>query len=1567
MATYASAAMIAANPNAGYTLDTGIKSSAPASAPASSGGGGNGGGVAQPPPAAKTQAQIDSDLGIIRDVRGNIIHDASQIINETSRAADIAGQKLGLSSSQSVELNRLMNLQSINPNAMELQSPSVQSLLQQATIVSPVSRPTQFQNVWTYNAKGESTGVKSMSANTIADAMAGVLVGGMGQVGANTFIRPTTGYYSTTGSETKYMPGQFDIAIKNYNYTPNVHLSQARSDQLENMFGVDNLVKAGYLQPGQHLKDVPLTTQMERALVEAERQGYIEEKQFRDEQVAKYNEGKPKLDLMLASYSTSPSPSLKTQIISYAQSIGAMVNFGIGQNYSPVLTPTAKSMAMLSAAGPTPGGTAIGSKIGGGYIFMSGVKPVTTGVPTGGVKTNTDILAKLGGMLEFGNLHAASVPQITSGSPEQAFLYSSGMPYGAGMKPTSAQNEVLARLGVIKTSTSPFVQPTQLVTPDVSKSNLVNTGRMSLQDMVTGTMAAHAAGQYVPSEYQKYILPIVSAAELKTMTAPQIQKYYSDRGMSSTVVGMSTAAGETFTVIPTGITNQGKFLANSPDAQKAYQAVVSQGGQKVTLESTPAPNGAGFTFTAKPAEVTENIVQKGTTIQQQVYLPWDKVTTKEPVTEVGFFRITTTEKVPVYVGETRIGGTLVPGKTAAQMLAESQASLNELEQTEAQAAASKFLAGMGIKGAPGTIEGEGSKFLASTAAAPYMISGMVGNIINPAQARLFTSQASKLGLGSKETQASAVEAGKGPVMVAGIAAGAHFAAPVAAGVASALGASEATAATFGSGIGTLVSKGIPTIFAGLQVLQGGKTVDASGKESFSLAQGLGRALPFVAFSAASIADIKAATTPMKTMMDVKKIDTYGNVKVSNEFARTGTSYTGLYRATGEGAGTPIIGISETGRVVLGTPKSADIPSFAKTQFPSPSVNIQTNPATPLETALYAKPELMKDAGFSPNEIGKVQLVQKEMGVITKMQNQFILTELPKVTKVLDERGVTATLDLAKDFFKQGKIEKIYGSFTEVAQRNPQYARVPGDIEIQFKSLAGRTEFVNKIADKYKALGYKDVVVETNKLGEPTGSVYIGKGHALDLHYNNEPQELSYQNVGGNMEYGYLRSRPTIKYQGMKIQTIQEQMVNRGGAATRYQTLSTGEKIAGPADFRAKEVPDVYAILKTFGQDEAATQWRNFDWSKSKGVAEKFAELDKTIADYAKTNDVSIKEATKAVAMKEIAPTGMLDITPSISGEASGSYLTPTRTTLTAMAASPMLASAAPVSTAVSFPFSTGGAISPPPSPITVKKTSVIVSPAPSVSTGVSASMSTSTSGTSSPLTVFSPPSPPSFIRSPYKYSNAPASPSVSPPPSAPSTSVGISSMSTGISSGISGISGPSGPSPYVSLPVSPGYSPGSPGYSGPSPGVPPSLIPTLPTIRDLTGFPYTPNRRRFAGRRVVGFDEGLADLVSVTQSQFRYGKATSPSFVKRPYLWQTSMIRTPTLEQIENPGGRSFIGSNYGPRRQPPAPQIARRMSISPRSNMNFGRVNAPQIKMQRASAPSMRRLGGFSIGRRRR
>lgn len=1443
MATYASAATIAANPGAGYTLDTGIKS-APASAPASpvsSGGGGGGVTIAAAPVAPKTQAQTDAELGIIRDAGGNIIHEAASIINPTARSADIASQKLGMSSSDRVELERLMNLQSVNPSARELQSPSVQSLLQQASIIAPISKPTQFQNVWTYDAQGNALGVKSMSANTIADAAALVAIGGLAPIGGGVYIRPTQGYVSTTGGESKYMPGQLDIALKNYSFAPTVHLSEQRAAQLEKLFGEENLIKAGYMKEGQHLNDVLLTPAMERSLVESERQGYISQKKAYDAASERYQAGAPKLQEMLSQYQANPTPNLKADIISYATSIGGIVDFGVGKNYSPVLTPVAKSMSLSQPAPTTPGGVSLSGKTGGGYLFMPGAAPAKQ------ADTSQDIIAKLGGMLEFGNLHAASVPQIVSGSPEQAFLYSSGMPYGAGTAPTAAQNEVLAKLGNLggATYTVGQAKPFQLTVAPI------------------GTYQVAASAQKA--------LPELSQAELNKMSAPEIQRYYSDRGMSTNIVGSSTPEGERFTVIPTGISNQAAFIENNPTAKKTYDSLVAKGGTNIQILTTPTKDG-GFTYTMKAYG------------SKMDYAPGSfESNVEKAVYDAGGF-IETSEPFKTLRG---IGGVFTTPFTSASDASKSLETLTGFKPAEQPEIIKKLQAS--------------PEPLATSVATsfPLAVSGLTYQIIATTPEFIVKAIPGVTGL-------AAIGAKTGYDVLTGK--------PI----------SEATAARIENvqtAAGETVAQFNPASPSFNPTLAGATILSAAVIPS--IARGLGGGLRSTAgrlYGTATDVTIDQSQLARLSVSAGKPVEGYVAMKpvVVGEEAVKLVPVAQETGATATAAGTGVT--TSTGAIT-----TTKFISLAGSKFP---ISVKT---TPLEIPV-SKTQYSLKAFQATEPIVTESVGAKAVGVAEVTPS--------KTAGVFEAR--TRTYGQVPASLAPGKFINLPASAEPVPVRpavSPMSGEVAGTQTGTGVSYAAGVQTISEVKPLKMAVGISEGGVTT-----PTSinvGYFTGKGSAAG---RVSPSYLSPLGEDVSVVKSNLDALTRDVTSGkVSISSAQytEQAAQTVGGKSRMLMSFEGEpvvttKTIGPSTVKVtvKPVGELELVSKQpFGTQKALPSYKdlypqtprvlNIDITEAGASAKiveapttktplKFTDTATRISTTEPASAPTVRSPTIAATVQEeagavktagVSAESLVKTQSQLAAEETAATVLDTlavEPTKGAAIPSPPIALVSPVvQTAKTY---TGEA-----RPVTVS--TAIPSLKYQVSTpkavGVSAERVASALGTQYARVVV--PGPANIVRSIESARTAEVNRQIDAAKavSLEATRLGVAQVQAVPQMQITGTAVT--PIPIVSLPV--GEIP------PPPPGVPPTLLPQPPTLRDLSGFPYYRAKRRYTQYTPVGVGGQYADLLSIMQSQSRYGKATSPSFTKRPYLWQTSMIRTPTVEMIE---ASKQAKPQYKPNRQPP-------------------------------------------------
>ena len=591
----------------------------------------------------------------------------------------------------------------------------------------------------------------------------------------------------------------------------------------------------------------------------------------------------------------------------------------------------------------------------------------------------------------------------------------------------------------------------------------------------------------------------------------------------------------------------------------------------------------------------------------------------------------------------------------------------------------------------------------------------------------------------------------------------------------------------------------------------------------------------------------------------------------------------------------------------------DIGEFAKSEnlgylFKDYQVksNVDNYPKSQFATEVLTDPRVLNKAGAPIIEIAKIDIT-KDITTSLKDAQGYIPEKFIRKTRILNEAGVESVIKTTR---KLGdKVFKVYGSFSDVSQRPPEFAREVNDIEISLKT-SSREEAVG-IAQQYasdlKGAGIKDVSADTS---EHIG-VMVGKQKAIEVKFLGEepsPEGSPSAKPGAGLRVGIEENRKLNTIEGIKTASLGEQNIRKGSASANYFKVKTksGNEILGfePAGHRPKDVVDFYAVgksqlmraseTKTIPASEIARlnarleQYRSLTW-RTEGVAEKFAELD---ANRAKFNKIDLTESIKGTnapepgaqilsiskqastlsSAKETAQnTNSAKIYPksdiSISPDTFGSSKS-------------IIASSSGLSKSLSSPGNSRGISSASVSPsANVGTFSVGASASVGISNKIYPSLSPGASGgISSP----SPYNKPSVSPSPYNGTSQSPSPSLSPSPSvSPSLNTSLSPRPSG------------SPSPYngPSKPTTPTSNPprGRIIYN-PSPG----------SFRITSGDKsFKPGKNKKASFQLTRY----SDLLSVMQSQRKYGKATHPSLQRNPQIAHIEPIfgkRVPTVELIRS-------------------------------------------------------------------
>lgn len=608
-----------------------------------------------------------------------------------------------------------------------------------------------------------------------------------------------------------------------------------------------------------------------------------------------------------------------------------------------------------------------------------------------------------------------------------------------------------------------------------------------------------------------------------------------------------------------------------------------------------------------------------------------------------------------------------------------------------------------------------------------------------------------------------------------------------------------------------------------------------------------------------------------------------------------SAWRGLALQTGEGAAKPLIGFAERGKVVIGTPKAADIPSLAVRDLPAPVAearNAQTMLRSGIERSILGTEDALTAQGVGAADIAKIRVAEYFLDEIKvpASKNPFVAKELPKTFGGLTEEQTAAVYSSIRE---AGSVERAYGSTPEMAQRPPEYIRPTHDLEVVFKNEAAAvkaTEIAVKNVGEVSPAGTKIEIA-------PRGyGARINEDLLLDFKYEGMPEEATAGFTNPTQQaYGYSVMRPTIKIADIKTTVREEQFIRKTGASTEFFRLEgtkpgePGSVIIEPGSVTPKHVGDAYAnalsdikIREELGLSSPekiaemrakAAEWKELNW-RTEGVTEKLAEVDANAEAYAQKLELTdlLKGSSTSAGFAS-----SLEFSPSLSFSFSP---------LASVSLSPSLSSlksftseAPSYSVSASETASSLGSLSLVPKAMVSPSASLEPSPSPSMPSLSLPSFESpsltpsypSISLTSLPMPSMEVSYPPSVFESPSE------SPSMSPSPS-------LSLMASA--------------SPYLSSFAS--------RFSGSSSSSKPlgAFNPGAPLIKKRRLLIFEADTPQVFEERTL-----YADLLNVAKSQLLYGKATQPDISKRPGLWETSkggFGRTPTVEVIKN-AGDSFI------------------------------------------------------------
>lgn len=276
---------------------------------------------------------------------------------------------------------------------------------------------------------------------------------------------------------------------------------------------------------------------------------------------------------------------------------------------------------------------------------------------------------------------------------------------------------------------------------------------------------------------------------------------------------------------------------------------------------------------------------------------------------------------------------------------------------------------------------------------------------------------------------------------------------------------------------------------------------------------------------------------------------------------------------------PLIGVTETGKPVIGTPSPETMPSLAKYSPAEYSLARLKTPPAPhggIETAILTEPSVMQASGFSPKESKLTQQFLREAELLKSVKAQAI-GKYPIEFKTARPEVVSLTLDYLKQYGETGTKElTIGGSVSQVAQSTGGRIRQVGDIEPYFNEGVTRERgaaIVGGLAKKIREAGFggeiEYVEGKTKILGKTKEG---GLDHFIDAQFPEPAPNEPGSGVSGNKVYGLEFNRPKVVKEGLALMPLAEQYARKGTSSlSRYQY--EGKNFLSPNPKRFKDIAD----------------------------------------------------------------------------------------------------------------------------------------------------------------------------------------------------------------------------------------------------------------------------------------------------------------------------------------------------------------------------------------------------------
>ena len=227
-------------------------------------------------------------------------------------------------------------------------------------------------------------------------------------------------------------------------------------------------------------------------------------------------------------------------------------------------------------------------------------------------------------------------------------------------------------------------------------------------------------------------------------------------------------------------------------------------------------------------------------------------------------------------------------------------------------------------------------------------------------------------------------------------------------------------------------------------------------------------------------------------------------------------------------------------------------------------------------------ELSRRGLLAPNELAKIKTVNEIVQLGSTAKRRTFRSDFGSnpFTELSPGRQTTAQLD----FFRKERLPPITGSFSQIPQVLPKFARRAGDFDIKIGDIAKGAQLARRNVSVLQptANPLEEFIAVKAKVKKvtPKGETKVGEFLTKEDELIGDGQGVTLDSV-----FGIKPDTKPIKVSGIKVTTLRDQLLRKASTVSALQGPESSGIIktrlnVGPPDFRKKDITDLFAIGKT---------------------------------------------------------------------------------------------------------------------------------------------------------------------------------------------------------------------------------------------------------------------------------------------------------------------------------------------------------------------------------------------------